>query len=533
MSGPLPPAPEPTRLMAAYDAVLSRYMPPSLLVDAQGRIVHVFGEAGRFLNPLAGRPTADLLKRVEGELQAVIAKGLEGWRKDPTPVDCGQLTLTTSEGEEQVNVRLEPLNHPGAPTDWLLIQLQPTSVTGSDDSAQAQKTQQAERERDNLLFQLSSLVRTIGQITYRHDTVRDHILWTGTEILGIPPESMPTSTEGWLERVHPEDTRRVTRELQEARAGKHLFSERYRLRHHDGHYLSFHARGVVYHDSQKRMQQIVGVLEDITQREQYQLWLEDQRTRLVRSNEELEHFAYVASHDLREPLRMVSSYISLIAKEYGEKLDESGHEFLNFAIDGAQRMKRLIDDLLTYSRLTSQSHQRKVFDLDDAVSVALKNLSVQIDEKGGMVTIDPLPRITGDEVRMVQLFQNLIGNSLKFSGPRKPSIRITVDEDETQWTLCVSDNGIGIPPEQFSKIFDVFHRLHGREEYDGTGIGLSICEKIVQNHGGRIWVESEPGAGTRFFFTLPRKVRTETPIEPPEPLNLRDFSTTSTAAPTN
>ncbi|MGF1450251.1 MAG: ATP-binding protein [Opitutales bacterium] len=521
--------------MTAYDAVLSQYMPPSVLVDGQGRIVHVFGGAGRYLTRLAGRPTADVLRRSEEPLRAAMAAGLESWRQKRKAVDCGDVTVLTEEGQTRLRVRLEPLEHPDAPADWVLICLEPGADTESmhPDAGAQQRRPPTERERERLLFQLSALVRTIGQMTFRHDAVRDHITWSGTELLGVPPESMPANTAGWLERIHPEDVAQVKRALQEARTGKPIFSQRYRLRHADGHYLSFHARGVVYHNADKQLQQIVGVLEDITQRELYQLWLEDQRTRLVRSNEELEHFAHVASHDLREPLRMVSSYISLIEKEYGDKIDESGHEFLHFAIDGAQRMKRLIDDLLTYSRLTSRSHRSKEFELEDAVSVALRNLSVQIDERGGMVTVEPLPRIKGDEVRLVQLFQNLIGNSLKFCGDQKPSIRVSATQEETSWQICVSDNGIGIAPEQFSKIFDVFHRLHGREEYDGTGIGLSICEKIVQNHSGRIWVESEPGKGARFYFTLPYQEQPTAASTETDPPSRQALPTRTTATPAN
>ncbi|MGF1484067.1 MAG: ATP-binding protein [Opitutales bacterium] len=236
-------------------------------------------------------------------------------------------------------------------------------------------------------------------------------------------------------------------------------------------------------------------------RESLQQTIDDLRA----SNGELENFAYVASHDLREPLRMITSYLSLIKKEYGEKLDETGHEFMDFAVDGAQRMKHLIDDLLTYSRLSARRHEPRDFPMEDAVSTALKNLAMRIEESNAMITINALPRVYGDEMRMAQLFQNLVGNALKFCSDEPPVIQINCEDQSHEWVVRVSDNGIGIPQEHHNKIFGIFQRLHGREAYEGTGIGLSVCEKIVHNHSGKIWVESEPGEGTTFFFSLPKE----------------------------
>jgi signal transduction histidine kinase len=223
---------------------------------------------------------------------------------------------------------------------------------------------------------------------------------------------------------------------------------------------------------------------------------------LKRSNAELEQFAYVASHDLQEPLRMVASYVQLLARRYRGKLDGDAEEFIQFAVDGATRMQALINDLLGYSRVGSKGKPLVPSDLDSVLDDALSNLSIRLRETNAEVVRDPLPEVLADSGQLTQLFQNLIGNALKFVADGHPHVRVAATSDDGLVRISVSDNGIGIDPRFEKRIFEVFQRLHTREEYPGTGIGLAVCRKIVERHGGRIWVESEPGRGATFHFTL-------------------------------
>jgi signal transduction histidine kinase len=223
---------------------------------------------------------------------------------------------------------------------------------------------------------------------------------------------------------------------------------------------------------------------------------------LKRSNEDLEQFAYVASHDLQEPLRMVTSYMQLLRQRYKGQLDNNAEEFIGFALDGAERMQRLIVDLLTYSRVGTKAKPLAPTDLNEVVARALRNLTIAIEESAAKISYPHLPVVAADGTQLTQLFQNLIGNAIKFRGDGPLEIQIAAQQERGGWHLRVSDNGIGIAKKDFERIFIIFQRLHTREKYPGTGIGLSICKKIVERHGGRIWVESEEGRGTTFHFIL-------------------------------
>lgn len=242
---------------------------------------------------------------------------------------------------------------------------------------------------------------------------------------------------------------------------------------------------------------------DITEMKQTLVDLEKAKTELEYSNKELEQFAYVASHDLQEPLRMVASYTQLLAKRYGDKLDNDAHDFINFAVDGAKRMQTLINDLLAFSRLGTRKKPFCRIDLNEVVSQVLKNLEFSIKESNAIISVDTLPEISCDKTQLEQVFQNLISNAIKFRGDKKPEITIDVIESGTNWQISVRDNGIGFNPDYSEKIFIIFQRLHGKDKYTGTGIGLALCRKIVERHGGKIWTESAQGEGSTFYFTLP------------------------------
>lgn len=230
---------------------------------------------------------------------------------------------------------------------------------------------------------------------------------------------------------------------------------------------------------------------------------------LERSNQELEQFAYVASHDLQEPLRMVKSYLNLLSSRYRERLDPDARDFIAFAVDGAVRMQSMISDLLTYSRAGKADRPLEPTALDAPLDRALGNLKIAIEEGGAKILRQPLPTLPVEAAQIQQLFQNLIGNALKFNRSETPQVEITASEKAEGWIFAVADNGIGIDPKEFDRLFVLFKRLHGRDQFSGTGIGLALCKKIVERHGGRIWIESAPGQGTTFFFSLTPPVSVE------------------------
>jgi light-regulated signal transduction histidine kinase (bacteriophytochrome) len=231
--------------------------------------------------------------------------------------------------------------------------------------------------------------------------------------------------------------------------------------------------------------------------------LERNAEELARSNAELEQFAYVASHDLREPLRTVASYAQLLERRHKESLDGDAHEFIEFMVDGTKRMQELIDDLLVYARVDTRGKPSAPTDCEAVLAQTLNNLTKAVEESGATVTHAPLPTVMGDPSQLAQLFQNLVGNAIKFRRGGPPRVHVSAKEHGRGWVFTIQDNGIGIPEKDAERIFAMFQRLHGRQEYGGTGIGLAVCKKIVERHGGRIWVESQTGKGSTFCFTLP------------------------------
>jgi PAS domain S-box-containing protein len=248
---------------------------------------------------------------------------------------------------------------------------------------------------------------------------------------------------------------------------------------------------------------VTAAIRDITTRKKAEANLVQKVDELNRSNEELGQFAYIASHDLQEPLRMVASYTQLLSRRYKGKLDSDADEFISFAVDGANRMQRLIQDLLAYSRVGTKGRDLLGTSSEEALEQALVNLRSAIGESGALVTHDPLPAVMADESQLVQLFQNLVANAIKYQSPGIPKVHVSVTRNSgKKWIFSVRDNGLGIDSQYFERIFGMFQRLHKREEFDGTGIGLAICKKIVERHGGNISVESEPGHGSTFHFAL-------------------------------
>lgn len=258
-------------------------------------------------------------------------------------------------------------------------------------------------------------------------------------------------------------------------------------------------------DESEQILGLGGIWTDITEQKQLQENLRSKNTDLERSNQELEQFAYVASHDLQEPLRMVSSYMQLLESRYKDKLDDDAKEFIDFAVDGAARMQRLIQDLLAFSRVGTRGRAPEVVSAEAALNEALQNLNLRIQENGARIEHQQLPEVFVDRNQLTQVFQNLVGNAIKFRAEREPVVSLQARPHGEFYEFRVQDNGIGFDQKHADRIFIIFQRLNSRETYEGTGIGLAICKKIIERHGGRIWVESTIGEGTTFYFTLPKQ----------------------------
>ncbi|HXX35486.1 MAG TPA: histidine kinase N-terminal 7TM domain-containing protein [Thermodesulfobacteriota bacterium] len=304
--------------------------------------------------------------------------------------------------------------------------------------------------------------------------------------------------------LHPDDLAHAADHFSSALSGKMSPIFEASVLCKSGHYITGEFIGAP-HIKDGKVIEVIGFARDITDRKKAEEALKKKTEELARSNRELEAFAYVASHDLQEPLRMVTNFVQLLAKRYKGNLDSNADDFIHFAVDGAMRMWNLINDLLAYSRVGTRGHPFEPIHCETILEGVLRNLKVTMEESGAVVTHDSLPTVMADRSQLGQLFQNLIGNAIKFRGNERPRIHVSANRNGNGWTFSVRDNGIGIAPEYTERIFIIFQRLHGREQYPGTGIGLAICKKIVERHGGRIWVESTPEKGATFYFTLPNE----------------------------
>ena len=307
-------------------------------------------------------------------------------------------------------------------------------------------------------------------------------------------------SQPFLELVHPEDQERVAREVRKLVDGEKTISFESRYSCKDGSYCWFLWTATPFREQKL----IYGIAHDITQRREDEQQLKQINADLTRSNQELEQFAYFASHDLQEPLRKIKSYSDLLVKRYGEQFDERADRYIAYISDGVSRMQALIRDLLTYSRVSTTKPVFKPVQLNLILRAALNDLSSVIEENHAEIVTEFLPTVNAHPGMLSQLLQNLIANGIKFCRSPSPRIHISATENDQFWTIAIQDNGIGIDSEQKERIFALFGRLHFREEYPGTGIGLTLCKKIVELHGGEIWFDSTVGEGTTFYFTLPK-----------------------------
>ncbi len=323
-------------------------------------------------------------------------------------------------------------------------------------------------------------------------------------LFGLESGGFAGTYSAFLERVHSDDRSLVQNAIRVCLEEGKDYNIQHRVVWPDGTVRWVAEIGDVIRSEDGEPLRMMGIVQDVTARKEAEAKLQRYATALEASNEELQQFAYVVSHDLREPLRMVKSYLGLLKQRYQGQLDDKADEFIHYAVDGAERMQELIEDLLNYARVETRGREPVPTDAEEILARVLRTLQFKCEACNAKVTHDPLPMVLADSTQLRQLFQNLIGNALKFRCEgRPPRVHIAAEKQGEMWQFSVQDNGIGIPCDQVDRLFQIFQRLHTREEYEGTGIGLAICKKIVERHGGCIWVESELGEGATFCFTLP------------------------------
>ena len=328
-------------------------------------------------------------------------------------------------------------------------------------------------------------------------------------IYGLEPEDYKVSFDEWLSFIHPDDLDDVKKEIARSKVALSDSSFYHRIIRKDGVVRFVHAEGKFEFDHDGKPIGVYGLVYDITERrnneDQLRILNEQLAKRaeeLAASNAELERFAYVASHDLQEPLRMVSSFMQLLQKKYENQLDETAGQYISYAVDGADRMKKLILDLLQYSRVGTNRDQFTDTDMNEVAGLVLQTFNDKVQETGALVKVQTMPVIKANRTQLIQLLQNLVGNAFKYNNSAIPEIEVGCEEKKDAWQFFVKDNGIGIAKKYFDKVFAIFQRLHNKNQFSGTGIGLAICKKIAERHGGNIWIESKEGEGCVFFFTI-------------------------------
>ncbi len=356
-------------------------------------------------------------------------------------------------------------------------------------------------------FELAAMGASVGIWDWMN-VDKEEEYWTPKffQLLGYEDQEIRPTLSQFKALLHPDDWAHTFKALEAHFNNKTPFDVEYRLKHKSGEYRWFRGCGYASRNSEGTPQRMVGSIQDIHEQKSYEAELETLVARLKQSNNDLERFAYVASHDLQEPLRVISSYVQLINKRYHDKLGDGAKEFFGFIVDGCKRMQQLINDLLDFSRVAQHELTKEHLDLNTLMKQVERHVAKKMESTAAIVTYKDLPHVYGNRSLIVRLLQNLLNNSLKYCAPNKtPNIKIISTEKNSCWEISVEDNGIGIEDQYFERIFVIFQRLHTMDKYSGTGVGLAICQRIIHSHGGNIWVKSELGNGSTFTFSLPKE----------------------------
>ena len=411
---------------------------------------------------------------------------------------------------------IQGIVHPGGETRWYSVNARAAersddgdirSVVVSFTDVTEQRQAEVELRESEAQLRNAQQIAHIG--SWRWDIADDDVHWSDElyRIFGLTPDVFEPTYENYIQHVHPEDRDSVDAVVRRAMTQRSSYEVNHRVLQADETVRYVHSIGEVILDESGEPAALQGTAQDVTEQRKAEQAMERYADDLEERNAELEQFAYVASHDLQEPLRMVSSFLQLLQRRYADELDETADEYIAYAVDGAKRMQVLIRDLLAYSRVGTRGKPFKPVDMNRTLEVVLTDLGPALEEEGADVQAEDLPTVSADETQMRQLLQNLVANAVKFRDDEPPVVRVSAERvrqgDDPAWRFAVADNGIGIDAQYEDRVFQIFQRLHTRDEYEGTGIGLAMCKKIVERHGGRIWFESEPGEGTTFFFTVP------------------------------
>jgi PAS domain S-box-containing protein len=474
------------------------YAPEAIFVATKGRFRYLNPAAIKLFGAAADSELLDqpVMMRIHPDSRAAVAERIrqvEERRADSPPWITKYLRLDGT-----------VLDVEGAAVPFLYEGEEGGLVFARDITAR-KRAEEDLRANEDLLSQSQSIGH-LGSFDWRLEGDSDVMVWTPEtyRLFGVSPETFVLTSETFPTLIHPDDQASMQTWMRECLAGLGPPDLEFRVKLPDGGIRYIMGRGhLLPQEAGSKSIHVVGAALDITERRLAEEALLRRTEELKRSNTELEQFAYVASHDLQEPLRMVSSYMQLLSRRYKGKLDSNADEFIAFAVDGAKRMQQLINDMLEFSRVATRGHEFKPVEADTALKQALWNLKAAIEESHANVTFDPLPVVNADSGQLTQLFQNLIGNALKFRRQEPPRVHVSAERRAKEWVFSVRDNGIGIEPQHLERIFVIFQRLHAASEFPGTGLGLAICKKIAERHGGRLWVTSEPGAGSVFYFSIP------------------------------
>jgi PAS domain S-box-containing protein len=477
-------------------------------------MVEIINPAGEALTgwkqaDAAGKPADAVFKIVDGVTHEAVENPITQVLKTHVGINpLKSMLLINRDGQEiQIDHNAAPIKDQNGELVGAILAFWDDTERRRSENELLRLTMLVETQRRRFQHILNSLPGIVWESSNQNDTHTqklDFVSNYAEKMLGYPVKDWLSVPNFGQQIMHPDD---IESSIEQGRkyfeSGDSTMTVQYRCIAQDGRIVPVETYLTLLKDDKGQVLGTCGLVLDVSQCKEAEAALEQYALDLKHSNEQLEQFAYVASHDLQEPLRMITSYLQLLESRYKDQIDEDANEFIAFAVDGASRMKTLINDLLAYSHVKTDERDFSRFETETALQQALTNLQVVIEENQAKITCDTLPAVKGNEMQFVQLFQNLLSNAIKFRSDQPPEIHISASRVKNYWQFAVRDNGIGIEPQYKDRIFVIFQRLHTKEEYKGTGIGLAICKKVVEYHGGRIWIESQPNTGTTFYFTVP------------------------------